>query len=61
MMHPSYVTVAPCDAQSVLVCTGVEQGYLAWAKIAISNLPDYLARLNDLEHAVFDEVAGAPV
>lgn len=58
---PGYVPVAACDAKSVLVCVGVDRSYLRWTKIALSDLPDYLAGLDNLERVVVDEVAGASV
>lgn len=49
--------IAPCDAESVILCVNVRDGYRVWEKVPLSDLPDRLACLDDLERVIIDEIA----
>lgn len=51
--------ISKCDHAHVLVCTGERNGYREWEKVAVLDLPDYLARRDNLEGALVDKVASA--
>ena len=54
---PTNHVIHRCDPAHVILCTGVKNGYRVWEKIAVLDLPHYLARLDDLEGIIVDDVA----
>lgn len=49
VMAPLLVLVQRMDDEHVLVCTGIRERYLSWEKVRASELPQYLARCEDLK------------
>ncbi len=58
---PTNHVINRCDPAHVMLCTGVKNGYRAWKRIAVLDLPHYLARHDDLEGIVVDAVAMSAV
>lgn len=46
-----------CDSKHILLCVGERCSYLVWERVAILDLPDRLARLDNFKGVVVDEVA----
>ena len=55
--NPTNHVINRCDPAHVMLCAGVRNGYRVWKRIAVLDLPHYLARHDDLEGIIVGEVA----